>query len=374
MIFKPTIEIKMKKKNYWIILFSLVLLALSILAIKQQKNRTIENDFVLNDTSRVEKIFMVNKKNEQVELTKMNNIWYVNGEETAIGENVNILLSTLMKIQIRQPISKAAHNTIVKQLATNSVKVEIYEHKYLIDFWGLQWFAKLKKTKVFYVGSPTRDFRGTIMKMENSDDIYITYLPGFNGYLTERFSAYYADWINHNIFKIPIQNILKVRVEFGEDARQSYEIVNNGNKNFDLFALFNNQKQDRYDTIRVLEELAAFRSINYESLLDKLDSTKIDSLNRLIPLRTISLTTIDQKVKKVKLYRRPNFDQKPDFDGTIFSYDLDRMYALVDGMKHPVSTQYFVIDNITRPLSFLLGTKMADTQNMEGMLIGSEVK
>lgn len=345
----------MTKKTIFILITSILFITLAVFTLNKKDGGSIYNDFLISDTSTVEKIFMVNKNNEQVTLIKENQIWKVNGKDEAIGENVKILLSTLMHIDIRNPISKAAYNTMVKQLATNSVKVEIYQNDPLFRILGLKFFVKTRKTKEFYVGSPTRDYKGTVMKMSDSDDIYVTYLPGFNGYLSERFSSNYSDWVNHQIFKIPIRSIVKVRVEFGEEPNQSYEISNDGNKSFSIYSLYNESKISNYDTIRLLNTLSAFRNINFETLLDNIPQERKDSLSKLNPYRTVSVTTVDQKTTTLKMYLRPNYSNNLDLGGNLFEFDMDRMYAFIDDFEHPVTVQFFVVDNISRPLSYLLG-------------------
>ena len=360
----------MKKKTIIYTLVSLIIVALAIFTLLDESDGTIYNDFLISDTASVEQIFMVNKENQQVTLNKRNDIWYVNDKEAAIGENVRILLKTMMYIDIRKPVSKASYNTVVKQLATNSVKVEIYQRSPLFTFLGIKAFVKLRKTKEFYVGSPTRDLKGTIMKMADSDDIYITYLAGLNGYLTERFSANYSDWLNHSIWKLPIKSIVKVKVEFGKTPMESYEIQNIGNRKFDIISLYSNSRVMSYDTIRVLEQMSAFRSINFETLLDDMPAKRLDSLRNSIPLRTVTVTTIDQNIISIKMYQRPNYTNKPDLDGTLFDYDMDRMYAIIDGFEYPVTVQYFVVDNISRPLSFLSGELGRKSENFEGFKLG----
>ncbi len=355
----------MNKKTIFILLFSIIAVAVAIFSLKNKKSGTIENDFIVYDTSRVEQIFMVNKRNHQVTLTRKNNVWYVNGEDYAIGQNVDILLSTLMYIEVKTPVSRSARASYISKMATNSTKVEIYENAPLFTIFGIDILKSLRKTKVFYVGPPTRDYKGTVMKMEDSDDLYVTYLPGFNGYLSERFSANYADWLNHNVFKLPIRSINKVKVEFGETPNQSYEISSIGNKNFDIISLANGEKVQQYDTIRVLEELAYFRNVNFETLLDNMTDMRIDSLKASTPYITLSVTNVAQQTVKVRMYRRKNFTNKPDFDGKMFPYDVDRMYAIVDDFDYVVTVQYFVFDNITRPLDYLLGKDIYGTKSLE---------
>jgi hypothetical protein len=362
----------MKKSTLIIIGISLVLVILAAASLLTKKSSTLENDFLIYDTASVEKIFIAAKNNTQVSLTKKDNQWYVNDDKLAIYQNVTTILKTMIQLEIQRPVSKSGRNTVIKQMATNSVKVEIYQNKFMIDFWGLKLMPKLKKTKVFYVGSPTRNYKGTMMKMEDSDDIYITYLPGFNGYLTERFSANYADWLNHNLFKIPIKAINSVKVVFSEEPSQSYEIQSVGARNFDLIAIQGNQKMMNYDTTRLLESLASFRNINYENLLDDLPQTRCDSLKNSVPARIVTINTIDQQSINLRMYRRPNYDQKPDFNGDIFPYDMDRMYAFMDGIEYPITVQYFVVDNISRPLDYLLGTKADKKESLKGFQVGSD--
>ena len=360
----------MRNKIFLSIAISIAILIFAVVTVLNQKSGTITNNFTLSDTSKVVKIFMVNKQNESILLSKSGNSWLLDGDERAITENVRIILKTLMYVEIRQPVSKAAYNTMIKQLATNSVKVEIYEDRYLIDFAGIKLFPKVKKSKVFYVGSPTRNYKGTIMMMEDSEDIYVTYLPGFNGYLTERFSANYADWVNHNIFKMPIKSILNVKVEFGAEPAQSYQINNIGNRKFELVSLQTKLALPSYDTTRVLEELSSFRSINFEALLDNMSKHTVDSLLNSTPLRTVSVTTVDQQKIRIRMYHRPNFDEKLDFSGKYFAYDMDRLYAIVDNFSHPVTVQFFVVEKITRPLNYLIGKENINNKDMQGFLIG----
>jgi hypothetical protein len=360
----------MKKKNIISIIVSIAIIGFAIITIQKQSNSTIKNEFTIGDTSKISKIFLVNKQNQSVTLTKKANRWLMENGDEAISENVKTILKTMMYVEIRQPVSKSAYNTIIKQLATNSVKVEFFENTYYVDIFGIKLFPRVKKSKVIYVGSPTRNYRGTIMMIEGSNDIYVTYIPGFNGYLTERFSANTADWVNHRIFKIPIRSMVKVKVDFGLKPQQSYEIENIGNRKFNLIST-KEKTTLAYDTTRVLEMLSAFKSINFEAILDQMPQKTLDSLENAIPIRTVTVTTIDQHIVRIRMYHRPNFTNKTDFDGKYFPYDMDRMYALIDNYNYPVTVQFFVVDPISRTLDFLLGKEKRKTDNMKGYQIGN---
>ena len=344
----------MKTKNILILALSIMAILYAINLVTENSNSTIENNFVIADTSTVERIFMVDKQNNTIDLERKNGIWTLNGNEKPIQENIDIILKTLLRIEVLNPVSKSAYNHSIKQLATNSVKVEVYQKVYRIDFGGIKLFQHLSKTRVFYVGGPTANNRGTLMKNDNEDVLYITHIPGFRGYLTERFTARRADWLSHQIFSYTIVNIKSVTIEYPRKSQESYEIINEGNRSFRLNQLLTNQNVAKYDTLRVLEQLAAFTNVNYESLLDNMTDQQIDSLHNVFPVRIVTLIDKLGNTRKLSMYYRPNFGKREDMNGNLFDHDMNRMYAFIDNDKYPVSVQYFVVDNISRPLSYII--------------------
>ena len=355
----------MKTKTILIIALAAMAVLYAINLITESSNTTYENNFAVADTSSVVQIFMVDKKNNQIDLKKQNGRWVLNDNDHPIQENVDIILKTLYKMEIQSPASKASFNFKVKQLATNSTKVEVYQNQYHVNIWGIKLFPFVDKTRVFYVGGPTANNQGTLMKSEDEDEIYIVYIPGFRGYLTERFSAKYADWISHEIFAYNIMDMKKVSIEFPRQSHNSYEIINQGDRSFKLIQLQSNQEVAAFDTLRVLEELAAFSRINYESLLDNMTDQQIDSLRKVFPVRIVTVETKLGTKRTLKMYYRPNFDNREGIDGKVFDHDMNRLYAFIDDQKHPVTVQYFVIDNISRPLSYILQTQKTVAKSAE---------
>ena len=344
----------MKSKTILILALSIMAVIYAVNLITMDRNGTVDNYFSIPDTASIQRIFMVDKENASVDLKRVNGRWVMNDKDEPIKENVDIILKTLLKIEVKNPVSKAAFNNEVKRMAANSVKVEVYQKVYRIDLLGLKLFPHIKKTKVFYVGGPTQNYQGTYMKPEDEDEIYITYIPGFKGYLTERFTARRADWLSHKIYSYSIMDMQKVKVEFPRNFQESYEIINKGDRTFKLIRLQDNSEVTDFDTVRVLEELAAFSNINYEVLLDNFGEDRLDSLKKVLPVRIVTVTDKIGQEHRMRMYYRPNTGELLDMNGKLFEHDMDRMYALVDGFEHPVSVQFFVVDNISRPLSYLI--------------------
>lgn len=340
------------------IITALLVLIFAVYSVTNFKDATFENEFVLYDTATVTRIFMVDKQNNSVELNKKGADWYLPENQKAINENVVEILKTLMQIEIKYEIPKSARKSTIKRLAGNNTKVEIYQNEPLFTVFGIDFFTKQRLTKVFFVGGPTMDSKGTLMKMDKSDKIYITFIPGFNGYLSERFSAKIADWKSHEIFNYTISQIGKVKVEFPETPSESYLIENINNTSFRLSSLMDNMPVNNYDTIRLLELLVSFNKVNYEAYLDNLPAERIDSLLKTSPFKIVTVTNKMGESKVLRLYRRFNIDAILDMNGEYFPYDVDRMYGFVSGIKAPVSVQYFVADNFTRTLGFLKGEEV----------------
>jgi hypothetical protein len=130
--------------------------------------------------------------------------------------------------------------------------------------------------------------------------------------------------------------------------------VNINNRNFDLIRLMGNKKIESYDTLKVLQMLNAFGNINYEHALDAMSNSKIDSIQNTKAYKIITVTTSDGEKRKLELYHRENFGEIKDLDGTIFPYDVDRVYGFIDDLEHPVTIQFFTIDEVSYPLEHFL--------------------
>ena len=348
----------MKKNRITIIIF-IVLAIVTIFLILQNRQGTLStklSEFAVNDTTTITRIFMADMSGNKVLLTKINpGNWVVNDEIKASQPVVGLLLKTMMSLAVKSPVSKAGYNNVIKQLAVNSVKVEIYQQVYRIKlFNSIRLFPHEKLTKVYYVGSATPDNMGTFMLMEGSKVPFIVFQPGFRGFVSARFSARLNDWRDHTIFNNRPSEISSIKVEFPQNSNESYLIEKFGSSRLELKQLTTGAKFERYDTLRVVELINAYKFVNFESIISGMDQESIDSITATTPLNIVTLTDTTGKVNVVKTFRLVNDNGDFDEEGNLLPYDRDRLYALINGGKEFVLIQYFVFDPITRPLSYLL--------------------
>lgn len=350
----------MKKNRIWIII-TLVLLALAIILVATDSFTTLRkdvSDFSVTDTASITKLFIADKNNHEVTLVRTPEGWFVNGNKKAQTAKVNSFLKTLADLEVRSPVPLAARNNVITRMATLAKKLEVYQVVPRIRLFNMiRLFPHEKNTKTYYVGDATQDNMGTFMLMEGAEEPYVVYIPGFRGFVSARYSANEDDWRDYTIFNAKIGDIASIKMEFPGDPGQSYLLKTGKDNTVDLISLASQEKESRFDTVRVLNFMTSFADIRFESPLNNLlKKSFIDSVEATVPSTIITLTREGGEVNTVKLFPKPSFASLYDQEGAALEpYDLDRAYAVVNHGEDFVLVQYFVFDKITRKLDYLLG-------------------
>jgi hypothetical protein len=345
------------KKNRFIIIAVIVLGFMALIFVLTNTTNTFkrsQSDFAVDDTSNITTIFMSDKNNNTVKMTRQlpGYKWIINDKYPGHRFNINMLLETVLNVQVKQPVPLAARNNMIKELSVNSVKVEIYQWVYRIEVFGIRLFPHEKLTKVYYVGGATQDNHGTYMLMQDSPDPFITYLPGLRGFLSPRYMPIEKYWRDYTVFRKDIHEIASVRVEFPTIPDQSFIINNHHDRNIELVSLFNNSRITNFDTLKVMNFLAAFRNLNFEALLNDIDPQKKDSILSSPPFTIITVTDTSGISKTVKTFHKKSGYNEADYNGKPLPYDLDRAYALVNDGKDLTLIQFFVFDKILKPVKY----------------------
>lgn len=344
-----------KKKTKSTLLIAIILASISCFLIYTSTKSTLKNagkDFAIDDTTSVTKIFLSDKENRTVKLEKKTNgTWILNDSLYANYDAISTLLTTMMAVEVKEPIAKAARNNVVKSLASKSVKVEVYQKRFRIDLWGLKLFSYEKCTRTYYVGEATQDLMGTFMLMEDSKEPYVVHIPGFNGFLYTRYSTKAGDWRDHSIFNLRLSQIKTFKLEFPLDPELSYKITNYNNRKFGLTALKANKEISDFDTVKVLEVLSSCENVKYESLLSEMKKKERDSLLSSPPFHIITITDVSGNTSMIKTYHiKANEGEVDEATNEPVPYNRDRMFALVNGGKDFAIIQFYVFDRLIQPL------------------------
>ena len=180
-------------KNLKSILLLVVVATVAIYFYITNNNSTLKkelSDFAVADTASITKIFMADKNGKSILLERINGIsWKLNGKYEARQDGINNLLETIKRVTVKAPVNKAAFETVIKKLASNGVKVEIYQNN------------DKKPSKVYFVGGSNQEHTGTEMLLQGSSIPFLTHIEGFYGFLTPRYFVNENEWKDRTIFR-----------------------------------------------------------------------------------------------------------------------------------------------------------------------------
>jgi len=333
------------KKNLIYLAILLILAGLAyFLYSKNRKGGSFSTkDFAIQDTSSITKIFLADKKGNKVTLYRKSiSQWTVNNENVARPDAINMLLKTIHLVEIKSPIPKKAHNTIVKDMAARAIKVEVYTHD------------NEEPELVYYVGGATHDDDGSYMIKDGDETPFICYIPGFHGYLTTRYFTTAKDWRDAEIFRYSaIGEVKSVSVEYPKKPELSFRIDILTNNSFELIALKTGQKISRFDTLLLKDYLSGWRNVNFEAF-DYLNAKEKDSVIRSIPETIYRMTKKNGRKIELKAFLKRPGQNMPDY-GKELMYDADRMHGKLNNEPDLVLIQYFMFDKLTLPINYFIG-------------------
>lgn len=340
------------KKNTRLLLIILVLIVVAIALFLGRRSTTFnetESRFAIDDTTSLTRFFLADKKGATVLISRDSaGGWRVNHTMKANKMIVESFLGVASQLAVESPVAEKAADRILKSMAANAVKVEIYQMKPAIDWFGLRLFVKERLTRTYYVGDVTSDNIGTYMLMEGSSQPFVVYQPGFRGFVQARYFTNATDWRDHTIFATPLEQIKSVGITYPEMPQQSFTITNNGDRTLTV-AGSDGTPLSRFDTLGALAYLTAFNSVKFEAFLNDLDPHKRDSITQSQPLFVLSLTETSGTTTTMKAWRMEVGEANTQLYGNKFN--MDRMYAMVGDENDFVMIQYFVFDKFMKGIA-----------------------
>jgi hypothetical protein len=309
------------RKNL-ILLLIIVLLAGIIYYFKyQQEDSTLPESarFAVKNIDRVHQIFLADMQGNNVKLIRKNDHWMVNDRYPARQDAMKHLLQTIKNVEVKAPVPKNSHERIKKNLASNHIKVELYD-------------ASGEQIKTFFVGGSTNQDKGTYMMLKGSGEPYVTHLPGFKGYLTPRFFTDSTEWRSRIIMRYRPEEIQQVKVDYPGHPKRSYRIKNVQGDSFQVTPLHRPPITDKSVFHQgVKKYLTFFRKVGIENYL--IDHPKEDSVRSQTPFAILTVIDQQERQNQVKAYPMPKTRRsKQQFTptGEPTKYDPDRMFGVVN--------------------------------------------
>jgi len=333
------------------ILLILVVLVATIIAwfVLSKSNSTLGKElqnFAIEDTASIDKIFIADKNGNSSTLERVNSsTWTVNKKYEARQDGIKTLLLTLNKMKVRNPVAKAMEPKVLRDLSGPvQKKVEIYSNGNLL--------------KVIYMGVESMDKMGTYMLLENSSAPFEVHIPGHRGFLQSRFIVDEHIWRDISIFKYDYRDIRKIQVRYPEVPNQGFDLKYDG-KNLELNNVGSSSPVVGLDTLKAFQYLNEFRRVVYEFIVvESFPKQTRDSIIASQPFVMISVTDKTGDTKEVKGFHRKTPGRiVEDPSIPLVPYDTDRLYGTINNDKDFVLIQFYQMGRILKTREWLLGGK-----------------
>lgn len=334
-----------KNRRSLIITVLLVLVSLYFLFFRDSFNTLgqKDNDFAVQDTAAITKIFMADKDNRTVTLTRVKGgVWMVDNKYQVRSDAINTLLYTMKMVSVKNIIDANGIPNVIKAMASSAIKVEVYDGD--------------NRVKMYYVGGATADQLGTYMLLanpnsgENCKKPYIMYIPGFDGYLSTRFFVKEDDWRDRVIMQYYPYAMKTIKVTYPQS--DSGFVINILGRN--RFSMDNTANQPMpFDTVAVKQYLTYYQSVQWEVTVE--NAANKDSILNSGPVAIIAVTDTAGKHTEIKLFNKKATRQEIEKYGNDYRYDPDQMFALVNG-KDFVLVQYFIFGKLLENVRYFSGS------------------
>jgi len=328
----------------------LILIALVFYFSKDEGSSTLQlgdSNFAVADTASIQKIFIADKGDREIILEREDaGYWMVNNRYTVRPGSMQILLETIKRIRPLYPVARAAHNNVIKNMAANARKVEIYTQN------------TEAPVKTYYIGGTTLDRLGNFMLMEGAEQPYAVNIPGFSGYFSGRFILEEELWRDRTVFSYRPEEIKSVTLAYPMEPEKSFHLAAIDEQQFGLFNLqeTETQKPIPLQPAAALNYLQAYRFLACEAFNN--DFTHKDSLLQQAKKNILTVENNKGEKNSIDIYYMPvNKRSKTQFDekGNRVLYDVDRYYAVMNEGKDHILIQNFVFGKVLKTYDELVG-------------------
>jgi len=330
-----------KYSSLTLIVILLALAGISIYIYRSKSGSTTADDdsrnFAFKDTAAITRIFIADREGRKAVIERGKTNWVVNGKFNCRADAVLNLMEMIKNIEVKMPVSREDRESVIKFMAANAFKMEIYAGDELV--------------KQYYVGHETPDSEGGYMLLtnpetgENYKDPYVCFIPGFKGYLMPRVITDENEWRDRIVLNYIPPQIKEIKVTHFDGAPDSSFSIQLANAN--SFRLKNHKGEDlKFDEVKMKQYLAYYQNISYEVLITGKNKKLQDSLAAQKPFCIIDLSLVNSEIKTFKFYRK-HFDGVADPEhGINYSYDPDHLYLRFAGDREWALIQYYVFGKL----------------------------
>ena len=288
-------------------------------------------NFAIKNVENVDKVVINDPMGNEFEIHKKDNLWTDKDGGCIKQESAHLIIDALKNIEFRGYIAETAIPNTKKRMATQHIKVQIFENG--------SW------TKTWFIGPNTADHHGQIMLLDSeeygeSDSPVEMKIKGMHGFLSQRFYADAKQWMCTNLFAMEIDEISKVDVKVNDQPERSFSVSKKGT---DIHVYQQDQELSAIDTAMVFRYLHNYKKIHFEMANYNLNILQIDSLKKTTPFAEVSILKSNGEKTGIKCYRIKKKDVSAEGQIEYRDNDEDRFWGELDNGQI-VKCQYYVFN------------------------------
>lgn len=246
-------------------------------------------EFAVKNTEDIGRIFIADRSGQSALLVRKDGYWEYNERYRARRSAIQTLLETIEKVNVQNIPPKISEPSMIKDLASNGIKVEIYD-------------KKGKQMKCYYIGGVTNDEQGTIFIMDGSENPYICHIPGFIGTLRIRYLLGDDAWRDRVVFEEKPEEIQSISVEYPQSKSESFRLEKTGEGEYSVTPFFSTTTRNTTPLRKGAVEsyLLQFERRGAEAF--ETNHPGRDSISRLVPFAIVNLKKTDGTEKNVRFW------------------------------------------------------------------------
>lgn len=296
-------------------------------------------EFAVTNTDDIGKIFIADRSGQTATLVRKSGYWEYNGRYRARRSAMETLLETIQKVNVLNIPPKISEPSMIKDIAANGLKVEIYD-------------KKGGRLKCYYIGGVTNDEQGTIFIMDGSERPYICHIPGFVGTLRVRYLLGDDAWRDRVIFEEKPEDIQSISIEYPQSKSESFRLEKTGEGTYNVTPFFSTTTRSATPLRKGAVEsyLLQFERRGAEAF--ETTNPSRDSVTALVPFAIVSLKKTDGTEKYVRFW--PN---ETKYDPLKGNYAVMRYLTDYNKGEAFFLTQQLVFSPIFRGYSYFFDEK-----------------
>ncbi len=290
-------------------------------------------EFAVKNTGDIGKIFIADRSNRTATLELKDGVWMYNGTWKARPTAVQTLLQTIEKVTVLSTSTQAAQEHMVKTLASEGIKVEIYD-------------KKGAKMKCYYIGGVTNDEKGTYMILENSEQPYVVHVPSFIGQLRVRYFLGDDSWRDRTVFGEKPEQIRSITVEYPQRKNESFRMEKVKEGEYQVLPYFSTTPPNPNPRRKGFAEgyLLQFEQLTAEAFENQFQMR--DSISALVSFAVMTLKRDNGETRQVR-YWPVEIKQMPETKALF----VERYFAETD-QKDFMLVQHQVFGGVFKPYNF----------------------